>query len=231
MEKKGLIIIVVLALLYWAMRSPSYTDDASQITLNYHVKYPAGASSGDGLPLIIALHGNGDTYDNFYKYTLKDFPTPVRVLLLEAPKKYWPYDSTQLANYSSAIASFANFAKLKYATQGTPVLLGYSGGGVMAYYSALTQCDSYSMVVPISGKLEDRMIPTNITADDNCHVLAFHGKSDRVVSYTGGKFAIDTLKKYSKNISLISFEEGHQGVFREQKKIMFKKLSDILSKF
>lgn len=227
MEKKGLMIIAILALLYWLTRSPSYIDEVTQVTINYHIKYPNGGSSGDNLPLIIALHGNGDTYDNFYKYTLKDFSIPVRVVLLEAPKKYWPYEPAQLDRYSSAIASLSEGLKFKFNTQGGPVLLGYSGGGVMAYYSALTHCDSYSLVIPISGKLESRMLPKNITTNDNCQVLAFHGKSDRVVSYSGGKFAIETLKKYSKNISIVSFDEGHQGIFREQKSMILNKITEI----
>lgn len=225
MEKKGLIIIAIFALLYWWTRSPSYTDEATQITIDYHVRYPNGGSGGDILPLIIALHGNGDTYDNFYKYALKDFPEPVRVVLLEAPKKYWPYNPIQLDKYSDAIASFAELSKFKFKTQGDPILLGYSGGGVMAYYSALTHCDSYSLVVPISGKLEPRMLPKDIEMNNDCHVLAFHGESDSVVSFSGGKFAIETLKKYSENISLIGFDGGHQGVFREQKTMVFDTIS------
>jgi len=226
LEKKGLIIIVVLAILYWWTRTPNFVDDSTLLELKYHVEYPTGGSSSKSLPLIIALHGNGDTYDNFYKYTLKDFTTPARVILIEAPNKYWPYDLAQLSKYSQAIANFSLKMKHQFATEGDPILLGYSGGAVMAYYSALTQCDKYSMIVPISGKLQNEMVPDNIATDNRCHVLAFHGKSDQVVSYSGGEYAIKQLKKYSKNITLISFDGGHQGVFLNYKQMAFDKISE-----
>lgn len=228
MEKKTLITIVLLGIFYWLIQSSSYTDNETQVTLKYHIKYPKGGSGSDTLPLIIALHGNGDTYDNFYEYTLKDFPSTVRVALIEAPKKYWPYDIGGLESYSTAIASLSRYLKIKYLTSDEPILLGYSGGGVMAYFSALTQCKNYSKIVPISGKLQSNILPKNITTDNSCSVLAFHGKSDSVVGYSGGLFAIDLLKKYSSNVKFISFEEGHHGVFKEQKQMILSKVSEIL---
>jgi len=217
MERKWLVLILAIGLLYWWTRTPNYIDEATQITLNYHIRYPAGGSAGDYLPIIIALHGNGDTYSNFYDFTLKDLATPARVILLEAPNKYWPYDPRELAQYSSAIASFSQHMGVKFSTYTKPMLLGFSGGGVMAYYSALTHCDSYSAIVPISGMLRTNMAPKKITMDNSCTVMAFHGTKDNVVGFSSGEYAINELKKYSSDVILTSFDAGHHGLAFEFK--------------
>ena len=221
MGNKGLLVVIGLVAFFWLTRSPDYVDEATDITLKYHVKLTANAAKNDDLPIIIALHGNGDTYDNFYKYTLKDFSIPARVILIEAPNRYWPYDSNQLKNYSLAIASLSKKMQEQYSAFNKPMLLGFSGGGVMAYYSALNNCDAYSIIIPISGMLTSKFLPSDINMTSRCKVLAFHGKSDSVVSYSGGEYAIKELKKYSDNVELISFDSGHQGIFREFKQMIF----------
>lgn len=229
MEKKGLIIIAVLAILYWVTRTPIYTDNLTQIELKYHIEYTAGASSGATLPMIIALHGNGDSYDNFYKYTLQDFTSQTRVVLVEAPDKYWPYEQQKLSQYSTAIASLSQELQQQYPTSNKPLLLGYSGGGVVAYFSALTNCDSYSTVVPVSGMLKKEMMPIKTTMNNDCKVIAFHGKKDRVVGYSGGQYAIKQLQKHSDKARLISFdEEGHHLIFKERKNDFFAKVAELL---
>jgi predicted esterase len=228
MEKKGLIIIAIIAVLYWWTRTPVYEDDATQLSLKYHVEYPKGGSSGDNLPIIIALHGNGDTYDNFYKYTLKDFTVPIRVVLIEAPKRYWPYEKAQLIQYSSAIASFADYLRYKFTTNSKPLLLGFSGGAVMAYFTALTQCQHYSSIVPISGMLKPNFLPDSISTDDACKVVAFHGDKDPVLSLSGAKFAIEQLKKNSSNISLDILPAGHTDILTNHLQDIFDKIRILL---
>ncbi len=222
MEKKGLIIIIVLSFLYWFTRTATYVDSTTEIELRYHIEYTTGTSKSEELPLIIALHGNGDTYSNFYSYTLKDFSIPARIVLIEAPGNYWPYDPIKLSLYSQAIANLAQTLQQEFLTPNKPILLGFSGGAVMSYYSALTECSNYSVIVPISGKLDKQMYPNTITMTNECEVLAFHGKSDSVLSYSNGLRAIKKLREYSKNVKLISFEGGHHGFARDFKSMIFE---------
>ena len=177
---------------------------------------------------MIALHGNGDTYSNFYQYTLKDLSVPVRVVLIEAPNNYWPYEIQQLANYSAAIATLSNEIAMKYSSTKQPILLGFSGGAVVAYFSALKHCENYSSIIAISGMLKSDMIPTNINMDDNCKVLAFHGKKDTVLSISGAEYAIDKLSDYSENVEFIPYDGGHLGIARDFKKMILGKVEQKL---
>ena len=228
MEKKGLILIAIIALFYWLTRTDSSTDEATGLVLKYHIEYPQGGSSGDNLPTIIALHGNGDTYDNFYNFTLKDLKIPARVILIEAPNKYWPYGKSQLEQYSTAIANFSAQMQNKFSSYNKPMLLGFSGGAVMAYYSAFNHCQSYSVIVPISGMLKSNMLPDTINMDDTCKVLAFHGTKDSVLSFSSGEYAIKQLKKYSNNVKLTSFDAGHHGIAQEFKGMILGKVGNNL---
>ncbi|MFW5427382.1 MAG: hypothetical protein ACKE8R_09035, partial [Methylophagaceae bacterium] len=63
--KKILIIIAVLAIAQWWFKDskisvPSQVNGAD-VSYSYIVKYSGGSGRGDTLPMLIALHGNGDT--------------------------------------------------------------------------------------------------------------------------------------------------------------------------
>ena len=228
MNIKWLGIFVVLVIFYWLSKTPTYIDKVTNVELKYHVVYPQDGSSGDDLPMIIALHGNGDTYSNFYEYTLKDFPKSVRIVLVEAPNKYWPYEIQSLANYSAAIANLTDELTNKFLTTNQPNLLGFSGGAVVAYFSALRHCEKYATIFPISGMLKSDMIPKPITMDNSCHVLAFHGKKDSVLSFSSGQYAVDKLEDYSNNVEFISFNGGHLGLARDFKSMILAKIEQKL---
>ncbi len=228
MEKKLVGFLIVIFVVYWLNKTPVYVDDVSKVELKYHIQYPQGGANGDDLPMIIALHGNGDTYSNFYTYTLKDLSQKVRVVLIEAPNKYWPYDIQQLANYSAAIANISSVLTDKYPTTKQPILLGFSGGAVVAYFSALKYCEKFSVIIPISGMLKPAMIPQNITMNDECHVLAFHGTKDSVLSFSSGKYAIDNLQDYSNHVEFIPFDGGHHGIAQDFKSMILAKIEQKL---
>ena len=58
--------------------------------------------------------------------------------------------------------------------------------------------------------------------------MAFHGTKDSVLSYSSGEYAIKQLKKYSKNVVLISFDAGHHGVAQEFKGMILDKVGSNL---
>jgi phospholipase/carboxylesterase len=226
MEKKGILILLVLFGLYWWTRTPSFVDVDNKLELKYHIEYTQGASKSDALPLIIALHGNGDTYSNFFEYTLKDLSIRSRIVLVEAPNNYWPYGIQKLTNYSDSIAKLATNLQSKYPTVNKPILLGFSGGAVVSYFSALTNCESYGLIIPISGMLKTDMIPTNINMDESCHILAFHGKKDAVLSFSSAQYAINQLRLYSKEVNFIPYDGGHLGIARDFKDMILSKVAE-----
>lgn len=90
---------------------------------------------------------------------------------------------------------------------------------MMAYYQAIEFGGSYSYVFPISGRLPQEIM-SNDASNIGAEVIAFHGKSDGVVSLSDAKTAVKILEEKGASTQLTEFEGGHQGVFRFMKSII-----------
>ncbi len=219
--KKLILFLLLVGVAKWWLTDPTidtYTDD---ISFSYVVKYAGNADSSDELPMLVALHGNGDKPGHFYETAMDQFQIPSRIILLEGPisfagGKAWPWTASDLSKYGKAISEAVDGLSVKYPTRKKPILLGYSGGGTMAYYQALKHGNSYSYIYPISGKLNKDLLE-NDTANPGAPVFAYHGKSDSVVSVNGGRNAKKLLRKYGVTIKYKEFDGGHHGLFTDMK--------------
>lgn len=208
------------------------SNTSSDQSFNYIVKYEGHVNHLDSLPMLIALHGDGDTAINFYETALDKFTAPARIILVEAPishemGKVWPYSAVQFLEYGKAFSDFVAMLTAKFPTVDKPVLLGFSGGGTMAYYQAVKHGNKYSYIFPISGLLFNEQLggrASNLAAS----VYAYHGKSDEVVSFLDGKKAVNLLKKKGVGISFIEFESGHHGFFSGMKLIITQHVEEQL---
>lgn len=224
--KKIIPLLLLLIVAVWWFSDSTIQTSSNDINVNYRVKYTESASRGDTLPMLVALHGNGDTMENFYASALNEYSVPVRIILIEGPiaspgamAHAWPWNADTFELYSEAINEAIELLAIKYPTKQKPILLGFSGGGMMAYYQAIKFGSSYSYVFPISGRLSQDMLGDDL-ANIGADVIAFHGKSDGVVSINGAKVAIGILKEKGASVHLTEFDGGHQGVFRSMKSII-----------
>lgn len=68
------------------------------LSFRYIVKYPGREKAWLDLPMLIALHGDGDSVDNFYRTVLHMFSASVRIILIEGSIVHecgmvWPLSS------------------------------------------------------------------------------------------------------------------------------------------
>lgn len=219
--RKIVFFVAVVVLAKWWFSSPNVSATSSDISFNYVVQYPGQGGRSDKLPMLIALHGNGDTPKNFYRTALDLLSENARVILLQGPfpsglGKAWPWNRQNFASHGKAMNEAVELLVEKYPTVGKPVLLGFSGGGMMAYYQALTHGDAYSYIIPVSGKLsEDELGDQPIKV--GAKVQAYHGESDNVVILSGAKEAVRLLRTHGVNAELVEFTGGHQGIFSNMK--------------
>ncbi len=235
--KKLIALIVVVVVLKWWFTDPTIevatsTLGAEPVSMGYLVKYPAGAGGSDLLPLLIVLHGNGDTAENFYNTALDLLSTPTRVVLLKAPIPYgrgssWPGDAKGFKHYGEAVKLAVEAIELKFPTSGKPILFGFSGGGMMAYYQALKYGDLYAAIVAVSGMMSTDLL-SNEQFQTGAPVYAYHGKSDSVVSIGGGKTAVELLKQQNIAVEFIQFDGDHLGVFTNMKPQINKKIDQLI---
>lgn len=193
-----------------------------ELSFSYIIRYSGQAEHLDRLPMLIALHGDGGTVDDFYETALDKFKVPARIILIKAPIAHecgnvWPYSADQFIDYGKAFSDVVELLTIKYPTVNKPVLLGFSGGGTMAYYQAVKHGNSYSYIFPVSGLLFNEQLDGSGLSTPGTKVYAYHGKTDEVVPFTAGKKAIKLLKKQGVRVSFTQFDYGHHGIFSDMK--------------
>jgi len=218
--KKVLFIILVIATVQWWFSDPSITTNVQGVSFNYIVKYSEEGGDSDRLPMLVALHGNGDTPENFYKTALDQLQKPVRIILIEGPVAYgrghaWPWQQPDLDKFGMALNDAVNQLALKYPTDDKPSLLGFSGGGMMAYYQALQHGNSYATVFSVSGQLNEQLINNKIEPAET--VFAYHGTNDSVISISGGRNAVSLLQSHGVTVFFTEFSGTHHGLFTNMK--------------
>ena len=202
-------------------KDSSISVPSNDLSFSYIVKYSGGGSRSDSLPMLIALHGDGDTVDNFYETALDKISVPARIILIKGPISHecgrvWPYSIAQFEEYGKAFHEAVDLLTTKYPTISKPILLGFSGGGGMAYYQAVKHGDSYTYIFPISSLLSKEKLGSTLSKP-SAKVYAYHGKHDEVIPFSEGKKTFKLLKKKKVNISFTEFETGHHGLFAEMK--------------
>ncbi len=225
MKKLIIFLLLVVALKWWfsdpSISVPSNIPANEDVKISYLVKYSGGASSGDILPMVVALHGNGDNPEHFYETALIELNEPARILLLKAPIQggrgsYWPGHAIDFVRFGEPVNEIIELLSVKFPTKGKPILMGYSGGGMMAFYLALRHGDSYSYIIPVSGRMSTELLGEG-NFRTGAKVSVFHGKSDNVVSISGGKRAVELLKEEDVEVEFTPFNGGHLGIFREMR--------------
>ena len=136
-------------------------------------------------------------------------------------------DADGLALYGPAVNEVIEIIVNKYLTIGKPVLLGFSGGGIMVYYQSVIYGSSYSAIFPVSGKLTEDMLLGQSTNSD-ATVYAFHGQQDKLISIANGRNAIEVLKKRNVNVQFNTFNGGHLGLFTDIKSDISQMIDEVL---
>ncbi len=152
----------------------------------------AGATAGARLPLLIALHGLGDTPENFAPL-FDGLRTPARVLVLRAPTRFgdgWSWFAARAtasedawrAGMDAAATALLERVRALAAdprTCGAPVLTGFSQGGMLTF--ALAARDApLTRALPVGGMLPAALYPR---ARPRVPVEAFHGGADTRVLF------------------------------------------------
>jgi phospholipase/carboxylesterase len=175
-------------------------------TLGYVEFTTAGASTNAQLPMIIAVHGLGDSPENFSRF-LRAFPAPARVIAVRAPTPYHRGFSWFDIRASSRSDRRRLRAGVKKATDqlavtiralsgekptiGRPIILGFSQGGILSFSLAARFPELISAAVPLAGLLvETKALPTK----EPSKVFAFHGEKDTRIPVTGSEEAIRALE-------------------------------------
>ncbi len=169
----------------------------------------AGADPNAELPMIIAIHGLGDSPEGFQSL-LADFDRPARVILpraLDPHEPGWSWfpirardaDVEGLAagidHAADTLApAIAELSKQR-PTRGKPILTGFSQGGMLSFALAVEHGELFSVALPVGGWLPPPLWPKP-DADPKLAppIIAFHGDADRAVKLEPTEDAVKHLQ-------------------------------------
>lgn len=209
--------VCILLALWWHYRPHTISAFTTDTAYHYIVQKPKWGSD-DTLPLIVALHGNGDTMRNFKKTLFHDLDIETRIIFIQGPLNYrnghaWPISGVELKRYGDSLAEVVEQFSQKFPSTQKPILIGFSGGGCMAYYQAATHPDLYSTIIPISGSLDPSFIRETDPTDNTVEIVAMHGTADKLIRYAAGANAVERLAAMERDAQMVEMTGGHLAVF------------------
>lgn len=166
-----------------ADRAPPPAPVAPATTLAYVERVTGGASSEERLPMIVAIHGLGDTPEAFVG-VFDGLPARARVIAvrgIDAWSGGWSWFHPDLDPASAAFARAVELAADRIAasiieiertrpTCGRLVITGFSQGGMLSYTLAARHRDLRAAYFPIAGRL-----PAESAIEPGPRAIAIHG--------------------------------------------------------
>ncbi len=217
----------------WLSEDTTINVPSNNVQFSYIVKYSGQTGKTDCLPMLIALHGDGDSANGFYESALNEINIPARIILVKGPIAHqigyvWPFSVAQFEDYGTAFSEAVNLLATRYPTVNKPVLLGFSGGGGMAYYQAVLHGDNYSSIFSVSSLLAKVKLGAGRSMP-GAEVYAYHGKSDEVIAFSDAIKTCKLLKKNKVRVNFTEFDSGHQGFFTDMKSQIIQAIAEKLS--
>lgn len=194
--------------------------------LNYGLILPDDYQPSTEYPLLVMLHGLGDTAGNFagiavdIKNMIIVVPeTPYAIPAGNQLGYSWPItDSDQQINMQSWLLSADYVAELirelknEFKIAGTFVF-GFSQGACLAYLAGLKYPDMIDAIAPFGGWLPDELPDSVIHDALDLKVFIVHGEEDRIVEFQNAESAKQRLDSSGITSKLVSFPGGHHVPF------------------
>jgi phospholipase/carboxylesterase len=197
---RRVLVLVLVSVLVPVSASPAFALPAARKPqpLPYVEIVTGGAAPDAELPLILALHGRGDTADGF-AHLWTTLPAPARVAILRAPHPWGPGQAwflgarahvenrpaiaVELLALADRVAATADAIRAARPTRGRPVVMGFSQGGMLAWAVAVEHPGTFAAAFPVAGFLFPEMLD-RVRVDPRAlpRIVAFHGDADPLVS-------------------------------------------------
>jgi phospholipase/carboxylesterase len=192
---------------------------ASPKVLDYIERTTRGARSSEALPLLVVLHGLGDTPEDFVDL-YAGLSTPARIIAARAPdpwssgSSWFPIDhkpdsARAIEGRARDVRALIEHLSRARPTLGKAVVSGFSQGGVLSFALAAYHPEVLTGAVPVAGGLFPGLPPAK-AAPKAFSLHAFHGRDDRRILLTDAERAMSALKSKGTRASLTDFPNvGH----------------------
>jgi phospholipase/carboxylesterase len=177
------------------------------------------------LPMIVAIHGLGDTPENFANL-FASFDRPARVILPRAIDahedggwSWFPFRARDpdvealaksIAAASDQLAPAIAELSEDRPTRGKPIVTGFSQGGMLTFMLAVEHPELLDHAIVISGWLPPPRWPKGKPPADTPTIVALHGDVDKAVAFEPTRAAIDHLNSKGWSAELHRYPDvGH----------------------
>jgi phospholipase/carboxylesterase len=231
-----------LGLMLWAcvlvvLSGCEVRPHAQATGLGYVERVTAGARSEDKLPMLVAMHGLGDTPESFLEL-FRELDVPARVVAVRAPDRWhggfswYPIDDpvrkpALIRERAQRVSELGKQLASTRPTRGLPVVTGFSQGGVLSFALAAYHPSEISAALPIAGMLETRM-PEPVAFAKPLPVLAFHGRSDPRIAFGQAERAVALLKSKGRRATLSAYEGVGHTISPRMQRDLFAALHETL---
>jgi phospholipase/carboxylesterase len=186
-----------------------------------YVEQVLGGRADDELPMLIALHGLGDSPEAFLEL-FAGLDLRVRIIAPRAPDPYavgtswFPIDDPARApgaivDRAASIVRLADHVRKLRPTRGLPLVTGFSQGGMLSFAIAAYHPQHFHAALPIAGTLPPAMPPYH-EAPEGFRVTAFHGRADSRIAYAGAEQTLARLHAVGTTATLEGFAGLGHGI-------------------
>lgn len=180
-----------------------------------------GAKADERLPLIVAVHGMGDSPHGFAGL-FDGFDGRARVALPRAPDAHgpgWSWFSYRAEIGEAELARGIDKAADRLAraiddiartrpTLGRPILTGFSQGGMLSFAVATERPSLVRAAFPIGGALPEALWPKAAPpAQHPLRIVALHGEADTLVPLAPTRRAVGALSERGFDAKLETFPD------------------------
>ena len=218
---RKLLFLLVLAALAHTAPQACRAEAPPAHGLEFHEFVTGGASAEEELPLIIAVHGLGDSPKKFAGL-LSGFKQPARIVCPQGPTPHgrgysWfdtriskgrvtSIDLAEIEEASDRLALLISTLSKSRPTKGKAVITGFSQGGVLSFVVAFRHPDVISVAVPVGGLLPEEIKQPPVEQQGPGPVVrALHGEDDKLVDFARAKESVARMKRLGMDAELKSF--------------------------
>ena len=222
---------------------PAPTPPPSAAGIVYAERIVGAAGADDPLPMIVAIHGLGDTPDNF-GHLFDTFTGPARLILVrgiddaEGGGYSWfalRARDPDVAAFSEGVSAAADeLAKAidvlrnERPTEGLPIVTGFSQGGMLTFALATAHPEVVGAAFPVGGWLPPPLVPEKKNAAAPA-IHAFHGTDDKAVAFEPTKIGVDSLDALGFDVQLSVYDGVGHAITPEIHRDLFDALTDAVA--
>jgi phospholipase/carboxylesterase len=228
-------LLLACVLLPLGVRCESHAEAAG---LAYVERVTGNVSADKKLPLLIAIHGLGDTPESFVTL-FREFDVPARIIAPRAPDpwhggfSWYPIDDATakpaiIRERAEKVAQLIKSLSAEKPTRGRAVVTGFSQGGVLSFALAAYHPGDIAAAVPIAGMLEKGMTAA-VPFKGPLPVIAFHGRADPRIHYADAERTVASLKTAGRKVTLSGYDGVGHGIPARMERDVFAALREQLA--